>query len=310
MIENYNVSKNPSTSSFVDIKKYLGVASINILAINPNNEKLRQFGWSIPEDADEPSYFTDVERDGKIVRRTRIRILAQIQDLEDKPTVALDFFVSPEAQVKTDGSKCKVIDGYCRTAWVTKSELTSHSIPQYSNGPASISPDYKVCHRGEEELVKFIAKYTNITPLQVFDRASNSWVASKKPGKLTIDNWKALCEGNIQEIAEYVAMQPQNRVKVALGVVTTDDNKTYQTFLNGTYIGNGATPDISTGEYKTARKAIDQFNQDRLNSQSSVRYTFSAKPVSEWRETASEVSDNSENFSTPSVDDEDLPFAM
>lgn len=320
MIENVNASKMPSNGEFIDVKKYIGVASINVLAINPNNEKLRKYGWSIAEDADEPTYVTTkTDENGKVTKNARIRFLVQIQDLEDKPVISLDFWCRPEIMVSNEKkddagrvvkpAKCKIIDAFGRTAWGTKEECKAHKIPVYASGQeASIATPYKPCHPGEEEMVQFLFKYLNITPLQVFDRNKQVWLPSKNPGRLTIDDWAALCDGNIEEIANYIALQPENRVKVILGVRTTDDNKTYQTFLNTTYIGNGALPDKNTGEYTSARKAIDKYFGERTDSP----YSFSATPVVEWKETATEVKDNSDNlFEAPSVstdDDNDLPF--
>lgn len=309
MIENVNASKNPSTGEFVDIKKYIGVASVNVLAVNPNNERLRKYGWSVPEDAEEPKYVTMTERDGKPVKNARIRLLVQIQDLEDKPVVSLDFWVRPEIMSNRDQTKYKIIDAYGRTAWGTRAEIEAHEIPVYSSGnKANIATPYKLCHSGEEELVQFLMKYLNVTPLQIFDRNKQVWLPNKNPGRLTIDNWSALCDGNASEIVSYLALQPNNRVKVVLGIRSTDDNKTYQSFLNTGYIGNGAVPDRNTGEYAGARKLIDKFFENRSDSP----YSFSATPVKEWIETATEVTDQSESFdfsNTTSLDDgSDLPF--
>lgn len=311
MIENVNASKNPSSGEYVDIRKYIGVASVNVLAINPNNEKLRKYGWSIPEGADEPVYVTTrTDENGKPVKSARVRFLVQIQDLEDKPVVSLDFWCRPEIMVNREGNKCKIIDAYGRTAWGTKDEITNHQIPEYKDGAkANISTPYKCCHPGEEELVGFLFKYLNITPLQIFDRNKQSWVPSKNPGRLTIDSWNSICNGNVTELAQYLSLQPENRVKVVLGLRNTEDNKTYQTFLNTGYIGNGAIPDRNTGEYTSARRLIDKFFEGRDNT----LYSFSAEPVKEWKETASEVKDNSDSmFGSSSFsnndNDDDLPF--
>lgn len=325
MIENTNVSKTASNGDYADIRKFIGVASVNVLAINPNNDMLRKYGWSIPEGAPEPNYVTVREENGKQVTSTRVRFLVQIQDLDEKPVISMDFWCRPEMIVtaeKTDENgnvkpaKCKIIDAYGRTAWGTKQEITSRKVPQYTSGPANISTPYKACHPGEEELVGFLLKYLNVTPLQIFDRNKQEWVPSKNPGRLTIDNWADICNGNVKELAKYCALEPDNRVKVILGIRTTADNKTYQTFLNTTYIGNGAIPDKNTGEYTSARKAIDKFFDTRTDSP----YSFTASPVKEWSVTATQVQDNSttmfdengdfnENVMTvASEDDGDLPF--
>lgn len=306
MIENFNATKNSSSENYVETKKYIGVASINVLGVNPSNNMLRMYGWQIPEDAEEPKYVT-TNNEGK--KSARVRFLVQIQDLSDKPVIALDFWIRPDIQFNKDQTKCQVIDSYGRTAYATKAEVQSHSIPQYSNGPAQIASDYKPAHVGEEALIAFIMKYLNVTPLKTFIKASNTWVDSKNPGRLTIDRWNDLCNGNVNEVKEYLKLQPENRVKVILGIRTTDDNKSFQTFLSSTFISNGARVDITTGEYSSARKAIDRWAEYHSGS------SFSAEPVKEWSQSATEVVDNSSsdmpNFNDPAYTaevEDDLPF--
>ena len=148
-------------------------------------------------------------------------------------------------------------------------------------------------------------KYLNVTPLSIFDRMKKDWVPTKNPGHVTIDRWRNLCEGDVSEIASAIAMQPENRVKVILGVRTTDDNKTYQTFLSTTYIGNGALPDRNTGEYAAARKAIDKYIENHPNTAANIEFT--ATPVREWTVEATEVKENDENLSFDN-EIQDLPF--
>lgn len=320
MITGNKDSKNPASGELVDIRKYSGVASISVLALNPNNAKLRSYGWQIPEGADEPNY-TNVDKDGR--KSFRLRMLVQIHDLDEKPVIALDYWLSPEVMFNKDRTKCKVIDSFGRTAWGTKAEIQGHKIPMFSNGNyANISSDYKPCHGGEEEVVAFLMKFLNVTPLQIFDRKKNAWINSKDPGHVTIDSWANLCNGNLSEIKAAIAMQPENRVKVILGIRTTDENKSYQTFLPTTYIGNGSIPDRNTGEYTSARKAIDRyFTSLQQRSEKEPTFVmpnveFSAAPVKEWNVTATEVADNADTNEAPSFDspeytkqvDDDLPF--
>ena len=301
MIENFNASKN-SSGEYLDIKKYIGVASINILAINPNNAKLRSYGWTIPDGADEPQYVV-INEEGK--KSVRVRFLVQIQDFEDKPIVPLDFWVRPELRLNSDGTKCQIIDSYGRTAWATKADIQSHSIPQYQNGPANISKDYKAAHSGEEALVLFLMKWLNMTPLDI--KVNGEWTQATRPGRLTIDDWSKLCRGDVSEIASYVAAKEDNRCKVVLGIRRTDDNKSYQTFLPTCFLANGARMDL-TGKYPKAVSEIDKYMNGRTQN-----LLFDAGSVHEFKETASEVQDNSgviPGMETESLDPkpDDLPF--
>lgn len=306
MIENVNASRNAASVDF-DIRKFIGVASLNIVAINPNNATLKKFGWHVPENAEEPNYIFTQDKNGKPVKGCRLRFLCQIMDFDEKPIVALDFFCRESYSANKDNTKFKIIDQFGRTAWATKDEIKAKSIPQYASGPANIATPYTVCHEGEEELVTFLFKYLNITPFRIYDRNSGSYVNSKNPGKLTIDNWATLCNGNVSEIKQYVSMQPENRVKVVLGIRTNEENnKTYQTFLNTAYLGNGNAPDNATGEYIGARKAIDKY----LEGKNNLSVSFAATPVKEWVEKPTEVKDNASDMPSSSEFENDLPFDL
>ena len=311
MIENFNSSTVSSGAS--DIKKYIGVATISVLAVNPNNATLRNYGWKVQEGADEPHY-SSMSEDGKPVGR--VRFLCQIHDLKEKPVVALDFWCRPGFVIGKTSGKARIIDSYGRVAWATKEEVKGHKIPQYTNGPASIAQDYKPCHPGQDKLIAFIYKLMNITPLKTFDNAKQEFVATKTPGRLTIDDWDAICTGDTKEIEGYLKLRPDNRMKVVLGVRTNDENKTFQTFLDmcdGTtkmpYFGPNIKLDQGTGEYNVARKRIDEYYQNFSNG----NISFSATPVEEWKEVATTVEDNSQkqmfddegNFV---ADENDLPF--
>lgn len=304
MIENSNVSKTAPSGEIVDIKKYIGVASVNVLALNPNNEKLRKYGWSIPEGADEPKYVT-IDSEGK--KSARVRFLVQIQDLEEKPIVAMDFWIREGVQFNKDKTKCQIIDKYGRTAFGTKEEVQGKKVPQYSNGPAQIAPDYKFCHVGEEPLVSFLMKYLNITPLSIFSKTKNEFIPTTNPGVLTIDHWDWLMSGKMDELAEYISLRPDNRVKVVFGIRNTDDNKSYQTFLTGAFFSNGSFVDKMSGEYGAARKAIDRWLQYHTNGMTE----FSASPVREWSisSTAVQEQSNDEGIGDMPNFSDDLPFS-
>lgn len=312
MIENANNTKSPA--EFTDSKKYIGVALIKIVAVNPDNAKLKTFGWNIADDAPEPEYSKEVVKDdGTAEKRSRIRFMVQIQDLPDKPVIPLDFWIRPEPYFNKDKSKAKIIDAFGRTAWGTKEEVKAGKIPTYSSGPANIAAKYALCHMGEEELIQFLLKYLNVTPLQVFQ--NGAFVPSKNPGKLTIDDWQKLCNGDASEIVEYVALQPDNCVKVIFGVQEGEDNKSYQTFVKNSFIGNGSTPDKNSGEYSRARKVIDKLKEEETaykNTHPDYATTvlYDARPIREWSVAPTVVSENlPQGPDEPEVkDDGDLPW--
>ena len=301
MIECSNASKVASevNEEYVDVKKYIGVASVKVLCVNPSNAKLRSFGWSVAENAEEPKYV--IRNEMGQVTSARVCFLVQIQDLPEKPIIPLNFWIKPGYQFTNDEKRVMIIDRYGRWAYGNvNDEVKLHKIPIGSKGtPVQISPDYKPCHSGEWEIVSFLLKHLNVTPLQT--KKNGEWVATLNPGSLVIDDWKKICEGNVKEIEGYIAHQPENMSKVVLGVRTKDNNKTYQTFLPNTFIGNGARPDVTPGKYSKAATGITKFAASHPNTY--MQYVFEAGPVREWKEEATKV----EEVPTSSVED-DLPF--
>lgn len=312
MITNFNDTRETSTELF-DIKKFIGVGTIKIMAVNPNNATLRKYGWTIPDGADEPSYVS-VDKDGK--KSARVRFLAQIQELDDKPILAMDFWIRPEFRTSTSSGELKVqvIDNYGRTAYVTKPQYDKHEVPQYSNGPAKIDNKYRMAHSGEADLIQFLMTFLNVTPFEMFDRLSKSYVPTKSPGELTIDHWDRLCGGNATEIKEYLNLKPQNQMKVCFGIRTNQDNKSYQAFLTSAFFPNDIFLDQATNKYKRVQKEIDRYMQVR-GSNSNITLLFDASPVREYSVSASDVKDNSDSdmpsFDSPeffTAKDDDLPF--
>lgn len=321
MVKNFNDTK--TGSDYPEIKKFIGVGTIKILSINPNNSILRQYGWSVPEGAEEPSYVS-TDSDGK--KTARVRFLVQVQELDEKPIIAMDFWIRPEYRTSssTGEQKAQVIDNYGRTAYVTQEEYNKRAIPLTSNGnPAKIDKKYRMAHSGEADLTQFLMAFLNVTPFERFVKATNSWVQNTDPGELTIDNWNRLCNGDVGEIKQMVNMKPNNQMKVCFGVRTTQDNKSYQAFLTSSFFANTMYLNPETNKYIKAENEIKKYLQWR-GENSSVTLTFDASPIHEWTVSATDVKDNSEqdapasifpdapvDFSSPEYFEEnpdDLPF--
>lgn len=314
-----------SRDSFAEsknIERYSGVSTISIIAVNPDNKTLAANGWTIKDDAEEPQYV--YEKDGK--KSARVRFLVRIEDLPSKPAIPLDFWVGPEYQLNKEGDKCKVIDKYCQTAWATKDEVKKHLIPKYSNGSeASICSDYRLCHRGEEDLTVFLMKFLNMPPYQIYNKSADTWEVFSLDGFISVDDWGKLCSGNVSEIQSMISHKPNNKMKVILGIRTTQDNKTVQTFATGglkerAFMGENAAFDANLGEYYFANSFIDRRQKSYERMGRTDDTVFSAAPVHVWAKdekptevkpadgpSASDLPDfDSPEFSKESVDD--LPF--
>lgn len=290
MVTNYNETAESYNGESIDIKRYIGVGTIKVLEVNPLNTTLRQYGWNIPEGAEEQNYVT--VKDGK--KSARVRFLVQIQELDEQPVVPIDFWISPEYRVSNNGGEAKVqvIDSFGRTAFLTRSEYEKHEVPHFESGEAKISNKYKMAYSGEAELVQFIRTFLNVNPFQVYDSNAQKWVPTKDPGEFTFDNWSKLCTGNAEEIRGYINLKPRNQMKVCFGIRTTQENKSYQTFLNTAFFLNNIRLDLATNKYLKVQKEIDRYMSYRGNNPN-VSFQFEATPVHEWKLQATDVEDNS-----------------
>lgn len=162
------------------IKRYIGVASVAVLAINPLKEELEKLYNRTLENA--PEYLGETEINGTKVPQVRIDFIvkADPEKYLDANNQPLDFvsrvslFIRKAYRYNRDNTKVQVIDKYGRTAWVTIEQAKAHEVPVYSNGPANIDKDYRPAYVGEEELIKFLIAYLNIPSCQRY--VDGKWV--------------------------------------------------------------------------------------------------------------------------------------
>ena len=140
------------------IKRYIGVASVFVLGVNPTKAELEKLYNRTIEN--EPSYVGETEINGEKVAQVRIDFIvkADPEKYLDSNNQPLDFvskvslFIRRAYRYNKDNTKVQVIDKYGRTAWVTVEQAEAHEVPVYSNGPANIDKDYRPAYIGEEAL--------------------------------------------------------------------------------------------------------------------------------------------------------------
>lgn len=278
MIETTNTSSEQSQE--FNIKNYVGVATLNVVAINPNNATLKKYGWNINDDAKEPVYTIETEKNGQKLKRCRVRLLCQNFDLTDKPIIPLDFWISEEYCINKDNTKAKIIDDFGNTGWASKEEIKNKEIPSYAKN--KMTAPYRLCRVGEEELISFLIKYLGVPPYTIFDNKTQTYTINPKPSKIYFDNWNKLLTGDMRELADMISLQPNNKVKVILGVKYSDDNKARQTFIPSKFLKNGIGLE---NQIKVANKAIEEY----LKVRDSSRYKFDSTTVYEYIEKPSTV---------------------
>lgn len=234
-------SKGSESTEGLAIKRYIGVAPVFVLAVNPNKEELEKLYNTQLENA--PEYICTVEVGEDKHKVDNVRLDFVVKTDADKCngiefTTKVSFFIRKEYRYNRDQTKVQVIDKYGRTCWVTIEQAKTHEIPMYSKGPANIDKDYRPAYVGEEDLTNFLKAYLNIP--NVMKYVNEKWVMVDKPEdcEARLENIADYFKGDFSELRQAIQLQPNNKVKVLFGVRTTDDNKQYQAVYNQMFLKN------------------------------------------------------------------------
>ena len=231
------------------IKRYIGVGSVYVLAINPTKEELSKLYNGATID-NEPEYLgtAEVGPEGNKKKVNQVRLDFIIKSDPEKcdgieTTTKATFFLRQDYRFNKDQTKVQIIDKYGRTAWATSEEVKAKSIPQYASGLANIDADYRPAFIGEEELTEFIKAYLNIP--NPMNYVNGAWVdktpAEKAEAEARLDNIDAYFKGDFKELKRIISYQPNNKVKVLFGVKTTADGKQYQAIYGQKFLKNNIT---------------------------------------------------------------------
>lgn len=290
------------------LKRYIGVASVSLLGVNPNKEKLGEYYNTTIEN--EPNYLGEVDVDGKKVKTARIDFIVKVAEGKYKNSAGepvdlvnrVTFFVRNEYRFNRDKTKVQVIDKYGRTVWATVEEAKNHEIPQYTNGPARIDKDYRPAYVGEEELTEFIKTYLNIPSVEKWsNRQIVGLIDNPDDALARLEHIQDYFKGDFKEITDIATFQPENKLKILFGIKTTNENKKYQDVFTRMFLRNSST-DYSKldGEVKSAQ-----------NSGAYPNTVFEVCDLKEYVETPTDFNEAPSNQDIPEFNsgDEFNPFA-
>jgi hypothetical protein len=246
-------SGTESTES-IAVKRYIGIAPVFVKALNPTKEELSEiYGTTIEKDIE---YTGTRDSNGKEVPFIRLDFIVETDaercdGIEMKTKVT--YFLSKEFRYNSDKTKVMVINKYGETTWLTLEDAKNGNIPSNLSwfDPAEMRPAYV----GEEELTLFLKSYLGIPNKSYRD---NQGVVHEIPNKsdaeARLDNINEYFNGNISELKAILKLQPNNKVKFAFGVKTTDDNKMYQDVYIQKPLKNGVTNYTNLEKDITARQ--------------------------------------------------------
>ena len=313
------ISKGNASKEAQSFKRYIGVCPVFVKAVNPNKEEHEKLFNTTLEEA--PVYVQDKEdNEGNTYKNVRISVVLQ-PDVKtigfDMPLVTMPIFVSNQKVYGATSGKYKVVDKYGRFAWATEAEISAKEIPTNNNGKkADISNDYRIAYVGEEALTKFIRAFLYIPEITVWDNNEQCRVPNTKDKseececRLDVETFEKLFKGDFSEIKEILGFQPNNKVKVCLGVRTdANSGKLFQSVYTKKFMSNASTNYNSLDKMLQADASYAAENNKVLNTE------YSAETVHEYSVTPTNFSAAPETapsgdmpFDGPSEDATD-PFA-
>lgn len=243
----------------VAVKRYMGVAPVFVLAVNPNKVELEKLYDTELEKAPEYVGEAEIGQEGNKKKVPQVRLDFIVQTDADKCNgiemkTKISFFIKKEWRYNRDETKVQVINKYGETTWLPIENAKNGTVPETLSWfePADFRPAYI----GEEELTAFIKAYLNI-PNKSFRKKDGSVVElkDKSEAEARLDKIADYFKGDFSELRNVIALQPKNKVKCMFGVRTTDDNKQYQAVYTQKFLKNNVTDYSKLDEELQERKA-------------------------------------------------------
>ena len=307
------ISKGNASKEAQEFKRYIGVCPVFVKAVNPNKlEHEKLFNTTLEE---APVYIQDKEdANGNSYKNVRISVVMQ-PDIEkigfEMPIVTMPLFVTNQKQFGAKSGKYKVVDKYGRFTWATESEIQSKTTPTYTDKETGETKKFdidmtsaRISYVGEEELTDFIRTFLCIPEITKWDNDKKCMVPNNdaKPEececRLEVESFEKLFKGDFSEIKEILGFQPNNKIKVCLGVRTdANSGKLFQSVYTKKFMSNAST------NYNRLDKMLQADAEYAAKNNKVLNTEYSAEAVHEYSVTPTNFSTVPEN--TPSSD---MPF--
>lgn len=293
------IGKTKESSENQEFKKYIGVGSSYVVAVNPNKKQLEEIYGR--EQANDPEYVVDTDN-GKEVR---IHFIVKT-DPETcngiELTNRLMFTLRNAPQLNREGTKAQVIDIYGNTTWAPVDDVKAGKKLLSADGKElRIDTKYRMAYIGEADLVGFLKKYLRVE--EAFNYVNGSWVKKDNADDCVfgLDKIKDYFKGDFSELREALAYQPNNKVKLLYGVKTnSDDNKQYQV------VASKADFILHNNAGAKALEKLEKNLNDTKNAGGYPTTEFKVQELSEYVVEATNLSTPTDAFGASS--DDDLPW--
>ena len=276
------IGKTQVSTEGQGFKKYIGVGSSFVIAVNPTKKELEDIYGR--EMANDPEYVvnTDNGKEARItfVVKTDAAVCNGIEMLN-----RATFILRNTPAYNKDQTKVQVIDKYGNTAWASIEDAKACKKLFYSTGtPVKIADDYRIACVGEVDLIGFLKPYLGVG--DAFNYVNGSWVLKDNTDDYLfgLEHIKDYFNGDFSEIKEAIALQPNNKVKLLYGVRPSDDGKQYQAVATR---HNFVLPNYA------GSKAFARLESELANAKASGSYAsteFKVQELAEYTVTPTDLS--------------------
>lgn len=272
------IGKTQESTEAQEFKKYVGLGSSFVIAVNPSKKELEGiFGHEMTND---PEYVVDTEQ-GKEARITFIvKTDPETNNGIEMINRAMFTLRNAPAYNRT-GDKVQVIDKYGNFTWANADDAKAgKKLLSKDGNPLKIDDSYRMACAGETALIDFLKHYLGVG--DVFNYVNGAWVKKDNDNDYIfgLEHIKDYFTGDVSEVKEAIALQPNNKIKLLYGVRTTDEGKQYQAIAtreNLMLYNNAGSKAIARLETELARiKEAGSYPTTEFKVQELTEYTVEA----------------------------------
>lgn len=294
------IGKTQESTETQEFKKYIGVASSFIVAVNPTKKELEDIYGR--EQTNDPEYVVDTDN-GKEARITFIvKTDPSVNNGIEMINRAM-FSLRNTPAYNRDQTKVQVIDQYGNVTWAsTEDAKAGKKLLDRNGNPLKIDDKYRMACVGEADLIGFLKAYLCVG--DVFNYVNGSWIkkANDSDYVFGLEHIKDYFNGDFSEVKDAIALQPNNKVKLLYGVRTTDEGKQYQAIATR----NGMVLHNSAGSNAYARLERDLQRAKDNGSYSSTE--FAVQELSEYTVEPTNLNTPQASSSTEESSTGDMPW--
>ena len=252
------IGKTQESTETQEFKRYVGVGSSFVLAVNPSKKELEDlYGHEV---ANDPEYVVDTDNG----REAHITFIVKTDPAVNNGISIVNrlmFTLRNAPAYSSDQTKVQVVDKYGNSTWGNAEDVKAGcKLISGSGKEQKIDDKYRIACVGEADLLDFLKTYLCVG--DAFNYVNGSWVKKDNADDFVfgLEHIKDYFSGDFSELREALALQPNNKVKLLYGVRTTDDGKQYQTIAsrNGMILRNSAGSNALLRLEKNLQNAKDR----------------------------------------------------